>query len=85
MNKNTFKSIRCRSSRPGYVQRPTYISTSESIPCKIISEKEKEAMEVNSSKTHVTITILKNESVLCNTERNQSKVGGFSGSKISLF
>lgn len=29
----TFKSIRCRSSRPGYVQRPKYVSTPLSVPC----------------------------------------------------
>ena len=29
----TFKSMRCRSSRPGYVQRPKYVSTPLSDPC----------------------------------------------------
>uniref|UniRef100_A0A2P2J259 Uncharacterized protein n=1 Tax=Rhizophora mucronata TaxID=61149 RepID=A0A2P2J259_RHIMU len=31
----TLKSIRCRTSCPGYVQSPKYVSTPESVPCQI--------------------------------------------------
>lgn len=37
MSACTLKSMRCRSSLPGYVQRPKNVSTPESVPCQSVT------------------------------------------------
>lgn len=51
---STLKSMRWRSSRPGYVQRPKYVSTPESVPCAWYSAKK--------LKVHITAS-LKHKSI----------------------